>query len=649
MEKRLLQINDLNNLQVLQDPDLSPDGRSVAFVSKTITEEDEYISHLFVHSLEDKNSTQWTFGKGTVHTPRYSPDGRWIAFSAVRNGSASQIYVISTNGGEAKQVTHLPKGASQPFWTGDSAEIIFSATNTPGDDPHEEKTPSQKSQPLVVERLKYKADASGFLSEDRKQIGVFSMISAEVHLLTDEGFDLELADVSTDGQTIVYTANKEDDRRIGSDMYLLHRNENIHVKLLSGTFTQASFSPDNKQIAVYGHEQEFKGATQTNIWLYDLSSEEAVCLTHQKDIGFTDTMIGDIRGGMSNPGPFWNQDGSAVYAAGSEHGATNLFRISTKGEIVQKSFGSQHVFAVTISQATGAAVIGISTPTDPGELYEGSAENTEWSPLTHFNDHLKEEVTLYEPEEYWIKAEDGLDIQGWVIAPPADSPKPGLLEIHGGPHAMYGATFFHEIQLLAAQGYAVFYCNPRGSHGYGQDFVNAVRGDYGGKDYTDIMSFTDAVLEAYPGIDPERLGVTGGSYGGFMTNWIVSHNNRFKAAATLRCISNWTSFYGVSDIGYFFTEWEVGADLLEDPDKLWEHSPLKYAANIHTPLLIMHGEKDFRCPIEQAEQLFVSLKQLGRETRFVRFPDANHELSRSGPPHLRKARLKELTSWFEKL
>jgi dipeptidyl aminopeptidase/acylaminoacyl peptidase len=162
------------------------------------------------------------------------------------------------------------------------------------------------------------------------------------------------------------------------------------------------------------------------------------------------------------------------------------------------------------------------------------------------------------------------------------------------------------------------------------------------------MSFLDACIDKYDAIDTERLGVTGGSYGGFMTNWIVSHNNRFKAAATLRSISNWISFYGVSDIGYFFTEWEIGTDVLKDPEKLWHHSPLKYVNNIETPLLILHGELDYRCPVEQAEQLFVALKHQDKETRFVRFPESNHELSRSGPPHLRFARLEELTGWFGK-
>src|SRR5699024_5965425 len=247
--------------------------------------------------------------------------------------------------------------------------------------------------------------------------------------------------------------------------------------------------------------------------------------------------------------------------------------------------------------------------------------------LTDANREFLDDVQLSEPETLTFKADDGWDIQGWLLRPygfEEDKQYPFILEVHGGPHAMYGQTFFHEMQLLAAKGYVVLYTNPRGSHGYGQEFVNACREDYGGKDYSDLMRAVDFVLEEYDFIDEDRLGVTGGSYGGFMTNWIVGHTHRFKAAVTQRCISNWLSFYGVSDLGYFFTIWELGKNLLGDRADLWDFSPLRYAENIETPLLIVHGEKDFRCPIEQGEQMFVTLKHLRKEVEFVRFPDANH-------------------------
>ncbi|MGG3923938.1 S9 family peptidase, partial [Geobacillus thermodenitrificans] len=263
---------------------------------------------------------------------------------------------------------------------------------------------------------------------------------------------------------------------------------------------------------------------------------------------------------------------------------------------------------------------------------------------------LENEVTFADAEPFTYQSTDGWDIQGWIMKPPrlGDGEKaPLVVEIHGGPHTMYGFTFFHEFQLLASSGYAVLFTNPRGSHGYGQSFVNAVRGDYGGMDYEDIMAGVDAAIKQFAFIDETRLGVTGGSYGGFMTNWIVGHTNRFRAAVTQRSISNWLSFAGVSDIGYFFTKWEVGCDVWEDAERLWHHSPLKYVKNVRTPLLILHSEHDYRCPIEQAEQLFIALKQLGQETKLVRFPDANHDLSRTGNPALRLERLHQIVGWFD--
>ncbi|MFL6559469.1 MAG: alpha/beta hydrolase family protein, partial [Bacillus sp. (in: firmicutes)] len=266
--------------------------------------------------------------------------------------------------------------------------------------------------------------------------------------------------------------------------------------------------------------------------------------------------------------------------------------------------------------------------------------------LTTANDI--QNVVLSKPEPIEYEGANGRKIHGWLMKPvdfEARKKYPLLLEIHGGPHAMYGNTYMNEFQILAAEGYAVLYVNPRGSHGYGQDFVNAVRGDYGGGDYQDLMLAVDYVLAEFDFIDETRLGVTGGSYGGFMTNWIVGHTNRFKAAVTQRSISNWISFYGVSDIGYYFTEWQIDGDF-RDVHKLWKHSPLAYIDNVETPLLILHSEKDYRCPIEQAEQLYISLKRLGKKTKFVRFPEENHELSRSGKPSLRKSRLDYIVEWF---
>lgn len=244
-----------------------------------------------------------------------------------------------------------------------------------------------------------------------------------------------------------------------------------------------------------------------------------------------------------------------------------------------------------------------------------------------------------------------MGIEGWVLKPygfEEGKTYPMILQIHGGPATAYGNGLHHEMQLMASKGYVVLYTNPRGSHGYGHEFVNGVIGDYGGMDYEDIMAGVDYALENFNYIDQNQLFVTGGSYGGYMTNVIVTRTDRFKAAVTQRSICNWHSFYGTSDIGFFFTEWQHGdADLWDDVEKLLKVSPLTHARNVKTPILILHSEQDLRCPMEQAEQWYVALKRLGVETKLVRFPDENHDLSRSGKPKHRLERLQHLIGWFD--
>jgi len=245
---------------------------------------------------------------------------------------------------------------------------------------------------------------------------------------------------------------------------------------------------------------------------------------------------------------------------------------------------------------------------------------------------------------------DGINFKGWVLLPYDYDPTktyPAILDIHGGPKTVYGTLYYHEMQAWASLGYFVFFTNPRGSDGRGNDFMD-IFGKYGTIDYDDLMKFTDVVLNTYPAIDKKRVGVTGGSYGGFMTNWIITHTERFVAAATQRSISNWISMYGTSDIGFHFTEDQNHGNVWDTPQKLWEHSPLKYIKNVKTPTLIIHSDEDYRCPKEQGEQFFTALVDLGIETRMVLFHGENHELSRSGKPSNRLVRLQEITNWMNK-
>ncbi|MBU5419799.1 S9 family peptidase [Acetanaerobacterium sp. MSJ-12] len=282
------------------------------------------------------------------------------------------------------------------------------------------------------------------------------------------------------------------------------------------------------------------------------------------------------------------------------------------------------------------------------EVYR--VEGDQLQPVTAFNRAYLEKYPPIAPQHLTFADADGVEVDGWVLVPrdlAEGERRPAILDIHGGPKAAFGEVYYHEIQLWASQGYFVFYCNPRGSEGKGNAFAE-LRGAYGTYDYDDLMQFCDLVLERYPAIDEGRVGVTGGSYGGFMTNWIIGHTDRFRAAASQRSISNWLSFTYICDIGYWFGTDQMAADAWSDAEKLWWHSPLKYADNCKTPTLFIHSDEDYRCWIPEGYQMFTALKLHGVETRMCVFHGENHELSRSGKPEHRIRRLDEITAWFDR-
>src|SRR5690625_587876 len=663
MKKRSLTTEDFTELEVFSDAQFTPNGQGYTYVSTTINEKNEYESNIYFQSLKDKNIQQWTFGKDKNSQPRFSPDGKQITFQSSRSG-VPQVWLLPLCGGEARQLTTFKNGAVDPSWSKDGKYIIFTARLEKDDDIHNQKEQTKeerqkeqemkRKEPLVVQRLKYKSDAVGFIDDKKSQIILYDIENDHFTQLTTSETDHSYQDISPDGHTVLFAANLNDDAdyELTNDLYTLDLRTKEMTKITNGqgVYYNARFSPSGDKIVCFGHELEFAGATLTEIYIFNLETMERTILSKEWDFQVGDAMIGDTRLGQSEEGPIWSGNGEEIFFLGTNFGATALYEVSLTGEFDVIYKEDNHVFGFSYDSNEEKFILGISTPTNPCNFYLFDGKQS-IQQLTKSNETFLEEVLLSDPETLTFTADDGWEIQGWLLRPygfTEGKKYPFVLEVHGGPHAMYGQTFFHEMQLLAAKGYVVLYTNPRGSHGYGQKFVDAVRTDYGGKDYTDLMTAVDQVLEKYSFIDETRLGVTGGSYGGFMTNWIVGHTNRFKAAVTQRSISNWLSFYGVSDIGYFFNKWEHGIDFLDDPEKLWEISPLKYVANVETPLLILHGELDYRCPIEQGEQLFVALKHLKKDVEFVRFPEANHELSRSGDPDMRIERLNHICRWFEK-
>ncbi|MGB3261147.1 S9 family peptidase [Paenisporosarcina sp.] len=656
MSKRKLTIDDLNQLVSVTQPTLAPNQKEAVFVHTKIDDkENTYQANLWHVELDSKELTQWTHGKEKITSPTYSQDGSKLAFLSTRDDK-NQLYIMSTKGGEARKLTSFEKGVSSFVWSPCGKKIWFSASLKEGksftDEPDKEE--KKKPEPYVVDKMKYKMDGVGLLPQDSyKHIGSIDIESGEVTQFTEGNHFYSLQAVSHDGTKLVFSVNRSEnqDFEFRQSLFLVDVDSKEEKVVIDeeGYFGGAAFSLDDSKLAFVGSEAAYKNATHTELYVYDIESGTREILTEGIDAPVGDYVVADTQQGANAPSVVWTKD-NHLYFQVSTMGDVRLYAASLEGEMYPATGEDEYIYGYDVAKSGEFALLTLSNPTHIGELYIQTIATGERQALTSFNETFENEVELVSPDAIVYEGAEGWDVHGWLMKPAGyvqGEKYPLIVEIHGGPHAMYANTFFHELQLLAAQGYGVLYVNPRGSHGYSQQFVDAVRGNYGGGDYEDIMKGLDSVLAENDWIDESRLGVTGGSYGGFMTNWIVGHTNRFKAAVTQRSISNWVSFFGVSDIGYYFNDWQIGADMT-DVEKLWDHSPLKYAKNIETPLLILHSEKDFRCPIEQAEQLYITLKQMKKETGFVRFPDADHNLSRTGYPNLRYARLEQITGWFDK-
>ncbi|PSL24165.1 dipeptidyl aminopeptidase/acylaminoacyl peptidase [Planomicrobium soli] len=655
MAKNAVEIKDLTKLVSVANPKISPDGTEAVFVRTHIDEEENtYIAHLYHTDLESGETTQWTHGQERVSAPAWSADGKYVAFLSTRD-EKNQLYVIPARGGEARSLTEFEKGVDSFLWSPCGEKIWFAAMVKEGQmfTDKEEKEEKKKPEPFIVDKLKYKMDGLGLVPQDfHRHIGVVDIASKNVEKLTEGNYHHNLEAVSHDGGKLVFGVMREENLdfifRQPLFLYDIETKTETPVMDEEGYFEGAAFSHDDKKIAFVGGTREYENATHSKVYVHDVPGQSVVCLTEGLDAPVGDYVVADHQQGASAPPVVWTKD-DHLYFQVSTMGDVRLYFASLDGAIYPASQEQEHVYGYDISRDGVFAVLATSDPTNPGELYKLVIATGELTQLTEFNKAYLEETELIAPEAIVGKGAQDWDVHGWLMKPRGfteGEKYPLIVNIHGGPHAMYANTFFHEMQVLAAKGFGVLYVNPRGSHSYSQQFVDAVRGDYGGGDYEDIMKALDGVLEEHDWIDVDRLGVTGGSYGGFMTNWIVGHTNRFKAAVTQRSISNWVSFFGVSDIGYYFSDWQIRADMT-DVETLWQHSPLKYASNVETPLLILHSENDYRCPIEQAEQLYVTLKTLKKEARFVRFPEADHNLSRTGKPNLRFARLEQISGWME--
>jgi dipeptidyl aminopeptidase/acylaminoacyl peptidase len=504
----------------------------------------------------------------------------------------------------------------------------------------------------VITRLRYKMNGLGFLGDRRSHVFLVDTDgSGPPRQLTAGDYDHGLPAWSPDGTRLAVASDRspDGDYHNRSDVWVLPIDGGEPESLTAGRgpVSSPSWSPDGKTIAFFGHDSSWGGATQPDIYLVGVDGGGLTNLTGPSGLGAGLGTTSDVNS-ASAPPPVWTPDGQELLYSTSVGGETHLYAVEVaSGAVRQLTAGRRQVFAW--SAAGGQLVFAASDPGHISDLYWRDPQGEERQ-ITDLNLWLSE-VALGTVEEVEFAGAGGSRIQGWLLHPPDFDPGrryPLVLAIHGGPHSAYGYGFFHELHLLAAEGSCVLYTNPHGSTGYGQEFAAGTRHDWGGKDYQDLMAGVDHVLDTRPYLDPERLGVTGGSYGGYMTNWIIGQTDRFRAAVSCRSTANRYSQYGTSDLAYFNSDWEFPGTPWDNPQFYLERSPLTYVGRITTPLMLIHSENDLRCPISQAEELFVALKRLRREVVLVRFPDENHELSRSGQPAHRVERLEHIVGWFRK-
>jgi dipeptidyl aminopeptidase/acylaminoacyl peptidase len=636
---------DVYELTGVADPRLSPDGRQVAFVVWRVDREaNDYRGAIWVAPVDGSAPPrQLTSGAGTDGNPRWSPDGRWLAFTSKRDGAkVAQLYVLPTDGGEARRLTDVKEDVRDPVWSPDGTRIAFvSRVRDPAYDEEDER----KRPPRRVTRLRYKLDNEGWTADRRKHLFVVPADgSREPVQLTFGDFEDDRPTWSPDGAKIAFSSARHEDWDLDSveDIFVISSvgGEPERVTSADAGCSWPSWSPDGTRLAYYLYPGRFWEPRHTQVAVHDLTTGERRVLTESLD-----------RNCLPYPPvrePVW--DGDEVYFAVEDSGTVQLYRARADGSGGPAPAIAGPWWLTGFDVRAGQVVHSFSTPTTLSELYAGDRK------LTDVGRAFLEGRTLSTPERFTARAPDGAEVEAWVMRPAGfeeGRKYPALLNIHGGPFTQYGHRFFDEFQVYAGAGYVVIYSNPRGSSGYSEAWGRAIMGSgdggpgWGSVDYEDLMAVVDEAVKRFDFIDPDRLGVMGGSYGGYMTSWIVAHTDRFRAAISERAVNNLVSQWGSSDFGWDLRGY-FGSFLYEDFEAWVRMSPSTYASNIHTPLLILHSENDLRCAVEQAEHLFVTLRLLRRPVEFVRFPAEGHELSRSGSPAHRVQRFEVILDWWRR-
>ncbi|MCF7875832.1 S9 family peptidase [Candidatus Bipolaricaulota bacterium] len=637
--------DSLADFRFLSQLEISLDGAKVAFLVKEANEEEDgYDSNIWLYDFSDRSSYQLTTSNQDESFAWTGEDE--LLFTSSRNRESEEevtdFYRINVNGGEAVKAFTVPQPVSGFEWTGE--KLIYKSPVKITND--EEEDNGEEPRCLTLDEIPFWSNGKGFTNKKRIHLFSFSEDMEEPIELTEGSVSVEEYAVR-DGKAVFVGRDYRDKAPITNSLYLvdLDTEDSSPVRLTEEEFQfrLVEFSgPESLYVTMTDMEEA--GLNQNHrLYEYDLRSEELTLLTPDWDSSFANSVLTDVRLGQGQDSTI---DGERFYFVSTRKGFSCLSSISPSGEVEHLTGrkGSVDDFSVR----DGRAVYVKLSDDHLQELYTLSDKGEERK-LTSLNDKAFSEAVFTSPEGFTVERGE-VEIDSWIIRPhdfDAEKQYPAILEVHGGPKAVYGDVYFHEMQLLANQGYVVIYSNPRGSDGKGNDFAD-IRGKYGGEDYKDIMRVVDVALKKYSFIDRENLGVTGGSYGGFMTNWIIGHTDRFSAAVSSRSISNWVSKFNTTDIGYFFVADQQNGNPWENHDRLWEQSPLKYADKVETPTLFIHSREDYRCWEGEAMQMFTALKYHGVPARLCLFEGENHNLSRNGTPKNRFKRLEEMLAWFDK-
>ncbi len=664
-EKRAVAADDLYQIETITGAEISPDGLQVIYTQQRVDRKTEKKhSNLWIVPTDGSaKPRQFTFGDHSDVGPAWSPRGDSIAFMSNRKDEKQmQLYVIPLNGGEARPMTDFKGSIGGYAWSPDSARFALSFRQKDADAIERDEDP-QKGKLGVVERhiteIKVREENVGYLPKEEAHIWTVDVATGEANQITDGEFSENSPVWSPDGSQILFHSNRSPDRYLnpmGGEFYLVSAEggEMTKVDTHEGPKYGASFSPDGEHL-VYAGLRIAPGHWYQNTVIFvapvpnDGTPAANICA--KMDYDWSNCTGGDITNpyGMM---PQFSADGHDVYAQTSYHGGNQFMRIDGEsGEAIPVIDDGSVLGMLTLDDSNDFVSFFRGNHTDPGNLWVRNLRTDEEVQLTDIHADYLAEIEIGNIEEHWIKGSDDNDLHGWILTPADFDPKkkyPSIMCIHGGPQTQYGRTFFHEFYLMAAQGYVVHFSNPRGGQGYGEAHAKAILGNWGEADYADVMAWADFVA-SQPYIDKDRMGITGGSYGGYMTSTTIGKTDRFKAAIVLRMLSNWVSFHGTSDMNWssiYLAGFEGGP--WDNLDHYWRMSPMSLVGNVKTPTLVLHSGGDLRTPLEQGEQYFVALKKLGVDTELVIFPEENHGLSRGGRTDRRVARLNHMLRWFDK-